>query len=81
MSGRGMAVKPEYFEEIQEFVNLYQFSVTKKAQALLKEAEDKIKGVPRVSPVTVKESIDNSKPNLQDILNSSRDILDDLRDD
>lgn len=81
VSGRGMAVKPEYFEEIQEFVNLYQFSVTKKAQALLKEAEDKIKGVPRVSPVTVKESIDNSKPNLQDILNSSRDILDDLRDD
>ena len=81
VSGRGMAVKPEYFEEIQEFVNLYQFSVTKKAQALLKEAEDKIKGVPRVSPVTVKESIDNSKPNLQDILKSSRDILDDLRDD
>lgn len=81
VSGRGMAVKPEYFEEIQEFVSLYQFSVTKKAQALLKEAEDKIKGVPRVSPVTVKESIDNSKPNLQDILKSSRDILDDLRDD
>ncbi len=81
VSGRGMAVKPEYFEEIQEFVNLYQFSVTKKAQALLKEAEDKIKGVPRVSPVTVKESIDNSKPDLQDILKSNRDILDDLRDD
>lgn len=81
VSGMGMMIRPEYFEEIQEFVNLYQFSVTKKAQALLKEAEDKIKGAPRVSPVTVKESIDNSKPNLQDILNSSRDILDDLRDD
>ena len=81
VSGRGMAVKPEYFEEIQEFINLYQFSVTKKAQALLKEAEDKIKGVPHVSPATVKESIDDNKPDLQDILKSSRDILDDLRDD
>ena len=82
VSGRGMAVKPEYFEEIQEFVNLYQFSVTKKAQALLKEAEDKIKGVTRVSPVAVKESVDdNTRPDLRDILKSSRDILDDLRDD
>ena len=82
VSGVGMMIKPEYFEEINDFVNLYQFSVTKKAKTLLKDAEEKIKGVPRVSPAIAEEAaIDESKPDLKDILTSSRDVLDDLRDD
>lgn len=78
--GAGMMVKSEYFEEIQEFANLYQFSMTRKAQALLKDAEEKIKAIPRVSPMKAK-NVEPNKPNLQDILKSSRDVLDDLRDD
>ena len=82
VSGVDMMIKPEYFEEINDFVNLYQFSVTKKAKTLLKDAEEKIKGVPRVLPAIAKEeTIDGSKPDLKDILTSSRDVLDDLRDD
>lgn len=79
-SGVGMEVKPDYFEEIREFARLYDFAIFEKAENVLEKAEEKAKGVRIVKP-RHKEDADDKKADLKDIMKSSRDILDDLRDD
>lgn len=79
-SGVGMKVKPNYFEEIREFAKLYDFAISEKAKNVLEKAEEKAKGIRTVKPQQ-KEDTDDKKADLKDIMKSSRDILDDLRDD
>ena len=79
-SGVGMKVKSNYFEEIREFAKLYDFAISKKAKNVLEKAEEKAKGIRTVKPQQ-KEDTADKKADLKDIMKSSRDILDDLRDD
>lgn len=75
----GVIVKQDYFEEIREFAKLYDFKITTVADELLRKVEEKIKGARIVIPKS-REIVDD-KPNLKDIMDSSRDVLDDLRDE
>lgn len=75
----GVIVKQDYFEEIREFAKLYNFKITTIADELLRKVEEKIKGAKIVIPKS-REIVDD-KPNLKDIMDSSRDVLDDLRDE
>ena len=78
--GEGMKIKPEYYEDIREFADLYKFTITPKAADVLQLAEQRINDVQTVNPVKREQPVDE-KPNLKDIMKSSRDVLDDLRDD
>ena len=78
--GEGMKVKPEYYEDIREFADLYKFTITPKAADLLQVAEQRINDVRTVNPVKREQPVDE-KPDLKNIMKSSRDVLDDLRDD
>lgn len=75
----GVIVKQDYFEEIREFAKLYDFKITSVADELLRKVEEKIKGARIVIPKS-REIVDD-KPNLKKIMDSSRDVLDDLRDE
>lgn len=79
VSGKGMRVKPGYYDEIRDFAESYDFKLTEEAEEVLKTAEEKDKAVNRVSPEAVAAGPAGEK--LEKILKSDRDILDDLRDD
>ena len=78
--GEGMKVKPEYYEDIREFADLFKFTITPKAADLLQVAEQRINDVRTVNPVKREQPVEE-KPDLKNIMKSSRDVLDDLRDD
>jgi hypothetical protein len=74
-------VSAKYYAEIKDFAKLYDFKFSDKAEAELAAAEEKDKSVSRVVPEAVAKSDAGKKDGLQDILTSSRDIIDDLKDD
>ena len=75
-----MRVPSRYFEEIREFVKLYDLGVSEEADKLLAKEEkayrEKMVVVPRKSMAETER-----EDRLKEILNSSRDILEDLRDE
>lgn len=72
-------VNAVYYKELRDFVNLYGFKISEDAEKVLKTAEIKDQAVSRVNPVAVANG--GEKDGLTDILKSSRDILDDLKDE
>ena len=83
-SSPNVVVKSEYFNEIEEFANLYDFRFSPGAKRLLKEAKEKDKLIKekamKVNP-NKKSDTKEHKDGLKEILNSEAGILDDLRDD
>lgn len=67
------------YDEIIEFAEMYGFDISQKSIERLESYRDKVTNIEVVEPVTVEEN--NKKDGLNDILNSSRDILEDLLDD
>lgn len=77
----GMIVPARYYAEIRDFAKINDFKISSGAEELLSKAEDEEKSQ---SKTTIKEAIISKKEQdtqLSDILNSPRDILDDLKDD
>ena len=73
-----IAIKPMHFAEIRDFVRLYGFSVTDRAEAILHDAEaaQKIALVVNAKPVKAERQTDAVK----DILTGDDEIIPDLKD-
>jgi len=76
---KGVLVKVEYYKEIEDFAELYDFRFSEGATKLIEEHKKSLEDIEEVIPTKVKEK--ELKDGLKEILNSSTDILDDLKDD
>ena len=75
-----MRVPSRYFAEIREFAKLYDLGISEAANELLNKEEQAYKDKITVSPgKTAREGKKGKK--LKEILKSSRDVLEDLRDE
>lgn len=76
----GMDVPARYYAEIRDFAKVNGFKITPPAEELLSEAEEDEKKQIKTS---IKKADVKKEENteLKDILNSSREILEDLKDD
>lgn len=75
-----MLVPERYYEEIRDFAKLNEFKITPPAEDILSKAEEEENS--HIKTLIKKADIKKEKnTELQDILNSSRDVLDDLKDD
>lgn len=75
----GVVVKIEYFEEVQEFAELYNFKFTKAAFEAIERYIDSQRLSQQVEPAPAKEV--QNKDGLKEILNSDIGILPDLLDE
>lgn len=76
---RGMVIKPNYFKEVEEFARLYNFNFSDGALKLINDAKIKYNNCLEVEPAKVLK--EKQKDGLEEILNSSTDILDDLKEE
>lgn len=79
-SGIGMKLNAAQYKVIRDFVSCYGFKIAVGAEKVLKAAEEKELLSSKVSPIAVEQKLEGEHK-LDDILNSSREIIDDLRDD
>jgi hypothetical protein len=75
----GVLVKADYFKEIEEFARLYDFKFSPGALEKLEETKKEYNKAKEVDPEVVEKIED--KNGLEEILNSSTDILEDLKED
>lgn len=74
---KSVLVGVAHYKLIEEFAELYQFKFSKKAEEVIKAEKNKIKTVVEPKNTTPeKRTVDG----LKEILNSSSEILDDLKD-
>ncbi len=74
----GVVVKVEYFEEVEEFARLYDFKFT---DATLKAIQEYKEAYQNSVTTVEKPKETESRDGLKEILESSTEILDDLKDD
>ena len=74
----GALISPTRWKEIREFAELNGYRITKRANELLSKAEA---ATVAVKPAAKTDEQVDAKEKLQAILESSRDILDDLKDE
>ena len=67
------------YRELEEFAEMYGFSFSKLANKMIEKYKYELENIEKVKPVKVSDPI--SKNGLEDILNSSREVLDDLMED
>ena len=67
-----------YLNEVEDFAEQLGFKFTKKAQKFKEEYKEQFNNTEIIIPEKPKEK--QEKNGLQDILNSSTDILDDLKE-
>ncbi|MEG0051193.1 MAG: hypothetical protein RR712_03360 [Terrisporobacter sp.] len=67
------------FVEVEEFAEMYGFKFTKLATERLENYKNNLPNIERVKPVRIAENVE--KDGFNDILNSSREVLDDLKED
>jgi hypothetical protein len=73
-----MVLKVMHYKEIEDFAELCGFKFTKSALKAIEEYKEQEKNIEVVSPAKVEKA--KPKDGLQEILNSSTDVLDDLKD-
>lgn len=76
----GMDVPTRYYAEIRDFAKINEFKITSPAEKLLSEAEEEEKTHKKISIKEANIKIEKNTE-LEDILNSSREVLEDLKDD
>lgn len=75
-----MTVPERYYEEIRDFAKMNAFKITPPAEKLLSESEAEEKTHKKISIKEANIKIEQNTE-LEDILKSSREVLDDLKDD
>ena len=75
-----MTVPERYYAEIRDFAKVNDFKITPPAEKLLSEAEEEEKTHKKTSIKEANIKIEQNTE-LEDILNSSREVLEDLKDD
>lgn len=76
---KATVIDVSHFKEVEEFAEMYGFEYSKAAIKLIDSYKKKIEGLSEVEVISKEKEPD--KDGLQDILNSSREILDDLKED
>jgi len=76
----GMTVKPRYFAEIKDFAELNDFKISPGAEKMLSKAEQADLEKARTTVKKAEKAAPKTK-DVKEILSSSRDVLDDLRDE
>lgn len=76
---KSVLVDVSHYEEVQEFAKFYECKFTEKALGFIKQYKIELANILIVEPVRTKDK--PKEDGLKNILKSSRDILDDLRDD
>jgi hypothetical protein len=71
-----VVVSVAHYKEVEDFAQLQGFKFTKKAQELIETEKNKTRTIVTPSKVEIQDSVDG----LKEILNSSEEILDDLKD-
>ncbi|WP_039241244.1 hypothetical protein [Clostridium botulinum] len=72
-------IKTEHIQEVEEFARLYNFKFTDRALKEIEIYRDNLKDIKIVS--TEKVEKEEQKDGLKEILNSSLDVLEDLKDE
>lgn len=72
-------VDVSHYKEVQEFAELMEFKFSKAALKLIESYKKEFESIPVVEVVNSREYIE--KDGLEDILNSSREVLDDLMEE
>lgn len=72
-------VDVSHYKEVEEFAELYEFKFSKAALNLIENYKKQCEKIEIVDPVKVEEK--KLKDGLKEILNSSSEIIDDLKDD
>lgn len=75
-----MLVKPEHFEAVDDFARLYEFRFSEGGQSLLAEAKAARAAAFTVTPSAPKVAENKNTDGLQNVLHSSADIIEDLKD-
>ncbi len=75
---KGVIVNIAHYKDVEEFANLYGFKFSQKAQAAIEAERERIASVAVVKPVQVEKQ--EQRDGLKEILNSSSDVIDDLKD-
>ncbi|MFE7151643.1 hypothetical protein, partial [Heyndrickxia sporothermodurans] len=73
-----VVVNVAHYNEVEEFADLYNFKFTEDAKKLINEYKEQIQKVEVVKPAKVEK--EEQKDGLEKILESSDEILDDLKD-
>lgn len=76
-TGKSLAVKVNYWQEVEDFANLYGFSFSDVAKELIEKY--KLQDVAVVTPTAQRE--EKAVDGLKKILSSSDEVLDDLREE
>ena len=76
---KATVIDVSHFKEVEEFAEMYGFEYSKAAIKLIDSYKKKIEGLSEVEVISKEKEPD--KDGLQDILNSNREILDDLKED
>lgn len=76
---KGTLIDVSHYKEVEEFAEMYGFKSSKSAKELIDRYIDEFSNISAVEVANVKEKVD--KDGLNDILNSSRDILSDLKEE
>ena len=76
-TGKSLAVKVNYWQEVEDFANLYGFSFSDGAKELIEKY--KLQDVDIVTPTAQQE--EKAVDGLKKILSSSDEVLDDLREE
>jgi len=75
---KGVVVKVEYYKEVEDFASMYGFEFAASARQAINQYKEQLANAVRVKPVKVEAPI--HKDGLSAILESSNEILADLRD-
>ncbi len=74
-----VVVRVNHYQEVEEFADLYGFKLADSAQKAIEDFKENLKKVSVVNPAKVNE--ESAPDGLKEILNSSDEVLDDLRED
>ena len=74
-----VVVRVEYYSEIQDYADAFGFKFSEGSKRVIAEYQDKLASANTVTPASLKEVAQPDK--LKEILESSNDILDDLKED
>ena len=73
-----MVVSVSHYQEVEEFAKLYGFRFAQKALEAIETEKKRLANINKVKPITMTEP--EKKDGLNEILNSSADVLEDLKD-
>ena len=76
---KAVTINISHFSEVQEFAEIYKCNFTEKALNFIEQYKNELANVKKVEPVKTKDNV--KEDGLKNILNSSREVLDDLRED